>query len=73
MRARKISDASPLLISIDQAASRLSVGRTKIYELAAEGKLQLVKIDRATRVVVTSIETFVHEAVSDQQRSRPAK
>jgi excisionase family DNA binding protein len=73
MRARKISDASPLLISIDQAAGRLSVGRTKIYELAAEGKLQLVKIDRATRVVVASIETFVHEAVKDQQRSRPAK
>jgi excisionase family DNA binding protein len=73
MRARKISDASPLLITIDQAAGRLSVGRTKIYELAAEGKLQLVKIGRATRVVVASIETFVHEAVSDQQRSRPAK
>jgi excisionase family DNA binding protein len=73
MRARKISDASPLLISIDQAAGRLSVGRTKIYELAAEGKLQLVKIGRATRVVVASIETFVREAVSDQQRSRPAE
>jgi excisionase family DNA binding protein len=73
MRARKISDASPLLITIDQAPGRLSVGRTKIYELAAEGKLQLVKIDRATRVVVASIETFVHQAVSDQQRSRPAK
>ena len=73
MRARKSRDASPLLITIDQAAGRLSVGRTKIYELAAEGKLQLVKIDRATRVVVASIETFVHEAASDQQRSRPAK
>jgi excisionase family DNA binding protein len=73
MRARKISDASPLLISVDQAAGRLSVGRSKIYELAADGKLQLVKIGRATRVVVASIETFVHEAVSDQQRSRPVK
>jgi excisionase family DNA binding protein len=73
MRARKISDASPLLISVDQAAGRLSVGRSKIYELAADGKLQLVKIGRATRVVVASIETLVHEAVSDQQRSRPAK
>jgi excisionase family DNA binding protein len=73
MRARKISDASPLLITIDQAAGRLSVGRTKIYELAGEGRLQLVKIDRATRVVVASIETLIHEAVSDQQRSRPPK
>jgi excisionase family DNA binding protein len=73
MRARKISDESPLLVSIDQAAGRLSVGRTKIYELARKGKLQLVKIDRATRVVVASIETLIQEAVSDQQRSRPAK
>lgn len=73
MRARKITDPAPLLISVDQAAGRLSVGRSKIYELAADGKLQLVKIGRATRVVVASIEAFVREAVSDQQRPRPAK
>jgi excisionase family DNA binding protein len=73
MRARKVTDPAPLLISVDQAAGRLSVGRSKIYELAADGKLQLVKIGRATRVVVASIEAFVREAVSDQQRPRPAK
>jgi len=73
MRARKVTDPAPLLISVDQAAGRLSVGRSKIYELAADGKLQLVKIGRATRVVVTSIEAFVRDAVSDQQRPRPAK
>ena len=73
MRARKISDASPLLISIDQAADRLSVGRSKVYELGAEGKLQFVKIGRATRVVVASIEALIGEAVTDQQRSRPPK
>jgi excisionase family DNA binding protein len=73
MRARKVTDPAPLLISVDQAAGRLSVGRSKIYELAADGKLQLVKIGRATRVVVASIEAFVRDAVSDQQRPRPAK
>jgi excisionase family DNA binding protein len=65
MRARKVIDTSPLLISVDQAAYRLSVGRSKIYGLAAEGKLKLVKIGRATRVVVESIEALVRDAARD--------
>jgi excisionase family DNA binding protein len=48
-----------LLITVDEAAEQLSVGRSTVYKLASDGKLQLKKIGRATRVVVASMEAFV--------------
>jgi excisionase family DNA binding protein len=51
--------AGRLLVSVDQTMRTLCIGRTKLYELIAGGELEIVKIGTATRVVASSIETYV--------------
>ena len=45
-----------LLLSVEEAADRLSLGRTKTYELIASGQLRSVNIGRARRVPIDALE-----------------
>ena len=55
-------DVNPLLLSINEAAKTLSLGRTSIYALIKQGKLETVKLGRRTAVKVESIRRLVEEA-----------
>jgi excisionase family DNA binding protein len=48
-----------LLLTIPEAADRLGIGRSKLYELVAEGELGVVRIGRAVRVEAAEIVDFV--------------
>lgn len=50
-----------LLLRIPEAARRLGIGRTKTYELIADGRLEVVRIDSAVRVPAAAVERFVDE------------
>ena len=52
-----------LLVTPEEAARRLSVGRTTIYELMASWELQSVNIGRSRRVPVSSLSVFVSRLV----------
>ena len=54
-----------LLVTPEEAARRLSVGRTTIYELMASGELQSVNIVRCRRVPVSSLSLFVNRLIGD--------
>ena len=54
-----------LLVTPEEAARRLSVGRTTIYELMASGELQSVNIGRCRRVPVISLSLFVNRLIGD--------
>ena len=54
-----------LLVTPEEAARRLSVGRTTIYELMASGELQSVNIGRCRRVPVSSLSLFVNRLIGD--------
>ncbi len=47
------------LITIAETMRRLSLGRTKVYHLLAEGHLQSVKIGRCRRILAESLDAFV--------------
>lgn len=49
----------PVLVTVEEAARRLSIGRTATYMLVLRGELQSVKIGRTRRVVVASIDAYV--------------
>ena len=53
--------SSPLaaLLTINEAAARLRVGRSTAYELIASGQLEVVHIGRSARVPVEAIDEFV--------------
>jgi excisionase family DNA binding protein len=48
----------PVLCSIPDAAKALGLGRSKLYELIAEGRLETVSIGRRRLVRVESVRTL---------------
>ena len=52
----------PVLVTIKETERRASLGRTKIYELIADGTLRSVKIGRSRRVLMASIRELADRA-----------
>jgi excisionase family DNA binding protein len=50
-----------LLLTLEQAAATLSIGRTKLYELLATGALRSVRIDRSRRIPMSALVEFVQD------------
>ncbi len=48
-----------LLITAGEAADLLGLGRTKVYELMAAGRIESVKIGRSRRLPVTAVHEFI--------------
>lgn len=48
-----------LLLTYTQAAKRLNISRTTVYQLIAEGKLMPVHIGRSARITVAELDRFV--------------
>jgi excisionase family DNA binding protein len=48
-----------LLLTPEQAADALAVGRTKLYELVRAGAIRSVRIDRCRRIPVAALEEYI--------------
>lgn len=48
-----------LLLTPEEAADLLSIGRSKVYELMGDGRLASVRIDASRRVPVNALVEFV--------------
>jgi len=67
-----IEAGAKLLLTPEQAADVLSIGRTKLFELLANGTLPSVRIGNCRRVPAAALESFVAELVGAAGReSRP--
>jgi excisionase family DNA binding protein len=51
-----------LAVSVSDACRLIGIGRTKVYELIKEGRLQTVKLGRRTVIKVDSIRSLLAEA-----------
>ncbi len=58
-----------VLLTVEEAAKRLSIGRTKAFELIAKGELESVMIGRARRIPVQALEPFV-AALREESKAR---
>ena len=56
----------PVLVTVEEAARRLSIGRTACYMLVLKGELQSVKIGRTRRVVVSSLEAYIQRLLDGE-------
>jgi excisionase family DNA binding protein len=52
-------ESGPRLLSIDEAAAMLGIGRTAMYGLIGSGKCGSVKVGRRRLVPSTSLTTFI--------------
>jgi excisionase family DNA binding protein len=55
-------DMEPIVTSITETAKALSVGRTMVYKLIAEGRLETVHFGRRQLVKTASIRALVEQA-----------
>jgi len=52
-----------LLLPVEEAARRLSIGRSLMYELLGAGEIRSVRIGRLRRVPVTALDEYVSQPV----------
>ncbi len=52
-------EREPLLLTVDEVAKMLRIGRTVAYQLMQKGEIHSVKIGRNRRVVASSIREYV--------------
>ena len=54
------------LLTVDEAAQRLGIGRSHAYIYVLRGELESVKLGRSRRVPAEAIEDFVKKLRGDQ-------
>lgn len=57
-----------LLVSVEEAAHTLGIGRTAAWALVQKNELKSVKIGRARRVVVASLEEYVQRLLGEERQ-----
>ena len=53
--------SNPLLLTINQVAGLLNLGRTKTYELVMSNRIKSVKLGRRRLVPMNNVERYVAE------------
>lgn len=59
-----------LLLTPEEAATVLSLGRSKVYELIRDGRLASVRIDASRRIPAKALAEFVG-GLQEQQGTSP--
>ncbi|GBD85064.1 helix-turn-helix domain protein [bacterium BMS3Abin02] len=59
-----------LLLTPEEAATVLSIGRSKVYELIGDGRLASVRIDTSRRVPARALAEFVDRLQEQHETSR---
>jgi excisionase family DNA binding protein len=55
------AELRPALLTVKQAARVLNLGRSTVYELIADGRLEVVHIGRSTRVPADCITKLIRD------------
>ncbi len=57
-----------VLLSVDEAAVALSMGRTFVYDLLTRGEIVSIKIGRRRRIPVSALQAFVTRRVLESRQ-----
>lgn len=52
-------DDTTLLVTVDEAARRLSIGRSHLYEYLLRGDLRSIRIGRSRRIASRDLDAFI--------------
>lgn len=55
-----------MLLTAEEAAESLKVGRCKVYDLIRTGELASIKIGRLRRIPVDSVREFAHKLLAEE-------
>ena len=57
----------PLLVSVEEAAGLLGIGRTTLYELIRRGDVRPIRIGRCVRIPRRELEGLVERLVGESR------
>ncbi|GAA3636333.1 excisionase family DNA-binding protein [Microlunatus ginsengisoli] len=60
-RRDQLAQPVPLVLTVEQAAERLGIGRTIMYALVSSGAVESVRIGRLRRVPADALVTFLDD------------
>lgn len=63
-------EVEPITVRPKDGFEAVGVGVTKGYELISSGELEVIKIGRATRITVASINAMVTRRLAEQRQAR---
>jgi excisionase family DNA binding protein len=63
-----VSDAEPELLRVTEAARMLSIGRTKMYEMAEKGDVPVVRIGTAVRIPRKRLLEWIEQHTAPAER-----
>ena len=58
--------ASPLLLSIEESAAQLRIGRSRMFDLIRRGEVLSVKVGGSRRIPYESLRAYVGKLVAEQ-------
>ena len=61
-----------VLLTVEEAADRLGIGKTKTYELVRTGALESVQIGRLRRIHIDAIRRYAADLAAQQNRTPAA-
>ena len=65
------SQSSQVFLTVEEAAARLRLGRTTVYQLIKEGAIVSVRVKGCRRVPTKALEVFADKLVAEQLPSAP--
>lgn len=66
------ASAPRLLLSVEDAADRLALSRTRLYGLIKSGEIVSIRIGRLRRVPVESLAAFTERLIAEQSNREQA-
>ncbi|TFV71006.1 DNA-binding protein [Blastococcus sp. CT_GayMR20] len=69
---RNVMAADRLLLTPEEAAKALRIGRTTVYALMKSGKLRPVHIGRSCRIAQAEVERYVRRLQAPPSRPQPS-
>lgn len=58
----------PLLLRAEEVARRLSIGRSKVFGMIADGTLPVIRMGRSVRVPEQALRQWVERQTNDQDK-----
>jgi excisionase family DNA binding protein len=54
-------DITRITVRVPEALTMIGLGRSKFYELINDGEIEIIKVGKATLIVVESLHSFVEK------------
>ena len=70
LRNEPLTSPSRVLLTVEEAAERLGIGKTKTYAFVMSGELESVRIGRLRRIHADAITEFATRLVAEQAGTR---